>query len=64
KAIMSTNKDHLPRAMYIARRIGMEAYGIASDGRQYDRMKKYKKRERLAQIKDFFLVNLFRRKFN
>jgi len=47
----------LPRAIYIARRIGVEAYGIASDLRQYDRMKKYRKRERLAQIKDFFLVN-------
>ena len=57
KAIISTNRYHLPRAIYIARRIGVEAYGIASDLRQYDRMKKYRKRERLAQIKDFFLVN-------
>ena len=56
-AIISTNRYHLPRAIYIARRIGVEAYGIASDLRQYDRMKKYRKRERLAQIKDFFLVN-------
>ena len=57
KAIISTNRYHLPRAIYIARRIGVEAYGIASDLRQYDRMKKYIKREKLAQIKDFFLVN-------
>lgn len=54
-AIISTNKYHLPRAIYVARRMGIEAYGIPSDRRIYDRMKKYKKRELLAQIKDFFL---------
>lgn len=55
KAIISTNRYHLPRAIYIARRLGIEAYGIASDKREYDMMKKYKRREILAQIKDFFL---------
>lgn len=60
RAIISTNRYHLARAIYIARRFGIEAYGIPSDLRQYDRMKKYKKREALAQIKDFFLVNLFK----
>lgn len=59
-AIISTNRYHLPRAIYIARKLGMKVYGIASDLRSYDRMKKYKRRERLAQIKDFFLVNFFR----
>ena len=54
-AIISTNRYHLPRAIYIARKLGIDAYGIASDMREYDRMKKYKKRELLAQIKDFFL---------
>ena len=54
-AIISTNRYHLPRAIFIARRFGIEAYGIASDMRTYDRMKKYILRERLAQIKDFFL---------
>ena len=28
---------------------------LPSDMREYDRMKKYKRRELLAQIKDFFL---------
>lgn len=54
-AVISTNRYHLPRAIYIARKLGIEAYGIASDMREYDRMEKYKKRELLAQIKDFFL---------
>ena len=55
KAIISTNRYHLPRAIYIARKLGIEAYGIPSDLRQYDRMKKYKRREILAQIKAFLL---------
>ena len=42
KAIISTNEYHLPRAIFIARSFGIEAYGIASDMRQYDKMKKYK----------------------
>lgn len=54
-AIISTNSYHLPRAIYIARKLGIDAYGIASDMREYDRMKEYKMREVLAQIKDFFL---------
>ena len=41
KAIISTNEYHLPRAIFIARSFGIEAYGIASDMRQYDKMKKY-----------------------
>ena len=54
-AIISTNRYHLPRAIYVARKLGIDAYGIASDMREYDRMKEYKMREVLAQIKDFFL---------
>lgn len=60
KAVISTNKYHLPRSIYIARRLGIEAYGIPSDLREYDRMKKYKKREVLAQLKDFYLVNWYK----
>ena len=55
KAIISTNRYHLPRAIYIARKLGIEAYGISSDLRQYDRMKKYKRIEILALIKAFLL---------
>lgn len=57
-AIISTNRYHLPRAIFIARTFGIDAYGIASDMRKYDRMNKYKIRERLAQIKDFVLYIL------
>lgn len=56
-AIISTNRYHLLRAIYIARRLGIKAYGIPSDLRQYDRMKKYKRRELIAQLKDYLVVN-------
>lgn len=59
KVIISTNRYHLPRAIYIARKMGIEAYGVTSDLRTYDRMKRYKRREILAQIKDFILVNIW-----
>lgn len=61
KMIISTNRYHLPRAIYLARRMGIEAYGIPSDLRNYDRMKKYKRREALAQLKDFLLANFAKR---
>ena len=57
-AIISTNRYHLSRSIYIARKLGIDAYGVPSDLRPYDRMKKYKRREVLAQIKDFLLVNI------
>lgn len=60
-AVICTNRYHLPRALYLAKKLGITAYGVASDIRPYDRMDKYKKRERLAQIKDFILINFFNR---
>lgn len=62
KAIIITNEYHLSRALYIARKLGIVAYGIKSDKRKYDLMKKYKKREILAQIKDFIYVNILKPK--
>ncbi|EOR26457.1 putative SanA protein [Clostridium sartagoforme AAU1] len=60
KAIIVTNEYHLPRALYIARKLGIDAYGIKSDKRQYQLMDSYKKRELLAQIKDFVYVNILK----
>lgn len=61
-AIIVTNEYHLPRSLYIARKLGIVAYGIKSDKRKYDLMRKYKKREILAQIKDFIYVNILKPK--
>ena len=60
KAIIVTNEYHLPRALYIARKLGIEAYGVKSDKREYQLMDSYKKREILAQLKDYFYVNILK----
>jgi SanA protein len=60
KAVIVTNEYHLPRALYIARKLGVEAYGVPSDKRQYYYMSSYRKREILAQVKAYVNVNLFK----
>ena len=62
KAIIVTNQYHLPRALYIARKLGIDAYGVKSDKRGYQLIDSYKKREILAQIKDFIYVNILKPK--
>ncbi|AYE34375.1 SanA/YdcF family protein [Clostridium septicum] len=62
KAIIVTNEYHLPRALYIARKLGIEAYGIPSDIREYLFIDSYKTREKLAQLKDFIYVNVLKPK--
>ncbi|WP_066889488.1 vancomycin high temperature exclusion protein [Clostridium nigeriense] len=62
KAIIVTNEYHLPRALYIARKLGIDAYGVKSDKRGYQLMSSYKKREVLAQLKDFIYVNILKPK--
>ncbi|MFO7635906.1 MAG: ElyC/SanA/YdcF family protein [Clostridia bacterium] len=61
---ISTQEFHLYRAVYIARRMGMEAYGIPADRRTYppNELKYYEFREILARVKDFMLVNVFKTK--
>lgn len=52
-AIIVTQEFHLPRAVYIARNKGIEAYGIKADKREYAAMKTLKIREALAKVKAF-----------
>lgn len=59
-AVIVTNEYHLPRALYIARKLGIEAYGVKSDKRGYQLMDSYKKREALAKLKDFAYVNVLK----
>ncbi len=54
KVIIVTQKYHLYRAVYIARALGLEAYGVASDPRPYSSMVYNNARECLARVKDFF----------
>jgi vancomycin permeability regulator SanA len=56
KVIIVTQKYHLSRALYVAENLGLEAYGVASDPRQYAGQNYREIRETLARIKDFFYV--------
>lgn len=54
KIIIVTQEYHLYRAMYIAEQLGMEAYGVAADYRNYTGQFGRDVREVLARCKDFF----------
>lgn len=56
KIIIVTQKYHLYRALFIAERLGFEAYGVASDPRAYGGQDYRDAREILARNKDFFFV--------
>lgn len=53
KVIIVTQEYHLYRAVYIARQLGLEAYGVASDYRRYAGESARQLREMLARVKDF-----------
>ena len=53
KVIIVTQKYHLYRALYIANSLGLEAYGVGSDPRQYVGATYREIREILARNKDF-----------
>lgn len=62
KMIIVTNRYHLPRALYIAQKIGIKAYGIPCDEGYYEDLDIYKERELLAQVKDYIFVNILKPK--
>ncbi|HBW34969.1 vancomycin high temperature exclusion protein [Desulfosporosinus sp. BICA1-9] len=63
KLIIVTQEYHLKRAVYVARALGLEAYGVASDRRDYGQaMKMYKFREIAARNKDFLWTNVIKPK--
>ncbi len=53
KVIIVTQEYHLPRALFIARKLGLDAYGVASKGNNYSGQKYRDMREFLARNKDF-----------
>lgn len=60
KIIIVTQEYHLMRAVFIARELGLEAYGVTSDKRQYLYMAQYELREIAARNKDFFLAKVLK----
>ncbi len=53
KIIIVTQEYHLPRALYIARQLGLDAYGVSSDYHNYIGQTARDIREVLARVKDF-----------
>ncbi len=54
KVLIVTQEYHLPRAIYDARKLGLNAYGVSSDLREYGAKQIYRDiREILARNKDF-----------
>ena len=56
KVIIVTQEYHLYRAVYIAGRLGLDAYGVASDYHTYGGQTQRDLREVLARCKDFFMT--------
>lgn len=53
KVVIVTQEYHLYRALYIAKQLGMDAYGVSADLRTYSGQPKRDVREVLARCKDF-----------
>lgn len=56
--IIVSQQYHLYRALYIARALGLEAYGVSCDQREYNPYLLFDVRETLARCKDF-LYSIF-----
>lgn len=57
KLIIVTQGYHLKRAVFIARELGIEAYGVSSDLQPYRGILMYENREILARVKAF--INIY-----
>lgn len=60
KVLIVTQQYHLARAVYTARQLGLDAYGVPSDKQQYEGMPRYASREWLARAKDFLYVHVLK----
>lgn len=54
--VIVTQDYHLYRSIYLARKLGIEAYGVNSNPREYSGQFYRDMREILARVKDFFKV--------
>ncbi len=61
-AIIVTQDYHLKRAVFNARMMGIEAYGIPSDRYVYAGSTYRETREKIARVKDFFYAAVFKPK--
>ncbi len=54
RLIIVTQGYHLYRAVYVARQLGLEAYGVPCDAHIYSEQERLNQRELFARCKDFF----------
>ena len=54
RVVIVTQSFHLPRALYIADKLGLEAYGVSADLRPYQTQMKSDVREIFARCKDVY----------
>lgn len=60
RALLVTQEFHLPRALYLAHELGLDATGVIADQRDYGFGTSYQKmRELLAEVKAYFNVQFF-----
>jgi vancomycin permeability regulator SanA len=57
KVIIVTQAYHLPRALYVANALGLDAYGVAAESQSYAGQAYRDFRELLARNKDFIYVH-------
>lgn len=56
--LVSTQDFHLPRALYIAKRLDLDAWGCRADKRFYNNIQQMKRREWFAKVKAWLDINL------
>ncbi|MDR1701671.1 MAG: YdcF family protein [Sporomusaceae bacterium] len=59
--LISTQEFHIDRAVYIARQLGIDAYGYPSEDKEIYEMKQLKLRESLARVKAFWDADVIHR---
>lgn len=62
KAIVVTQKFHLPRALFLCNELGVESYGLVADQQKYEKATFFKWREYFASAKAFWDIYIRRPK--
>lgn len=57
-SVIVTQEYHIYRSVYIARKMGIEAYGVCSDPRSYATIVYNQAREMLARVKAFYMIEI------
>jgi SanA protein len=54
--VVVTQRFHLPRSLFIAQRLGLDAVGVPADRRTYERIARYQARELVSSVLAYWLV--------